>query len=57
MKMTAFNPLIGNIFRPEVTLVMDAGQRFVVGWSLSLSENVIALLMRCVTAWHSTGYR
>ncbi len=43
MKMTAFNPLTGNIFRPEVTLVMDAGQRFVVGWSLSLSENVIAV--------------
>lgn len=43
MKMTAFNPLTGNIFRPEVTLVMDAGQRFVVGWSLSLSENVVAV--------------
>ncbi|ENB5222382.1 transposase, partial [Escherichia coli] len=43
MKMTAFNPLTGNIFRPEVTLVMDAGQRFIVGWSLSLSENVIAV--------------
>ncbi|WP_141109697.1 Mu transposase C-terminal domain-containing protein [Escherichia albertii] len=43
MKMTAFNPLTGNIFRPEVTLVIDAGQRFVVGWSLSLSENVVAV--------------
>lgn len=43
MKLMAFNPATGNIFRPEVTLVMDAGQRFIVGWSLSLSENVVAV--------------
>lgn len=43
MKLMAFNPATGNTFRPEVTLVMDAGQRFIVGWSLSLSENVIAV--------------
>lgn len=43
MKMEAFNPDTGNIFRPEVTLVMDAGQRFIVGWSLALSESVIAV--------------
>nr|WP_311237577.1 Mu transposase C-terminal domain-containing protein [Escherichia coli] len=43
MKLMAFNPATGNAFRPEVTLVMDAGQRFIVGWSLSLSENVIAV--------------
>ncbi|EKN5996269.1 Mu transposase C-terminal domain-containing protein [Yersinia enterocolitica] len=43
MKMEAFNPDTGNIFRPEVTFVMDAGQRFIVGWSLALSENVIAV--------------
>ncbi|EFP4583484.1 DDE-type integrase/transposase/recombinase [Salmonella enterica] len=43
MKMEAFNPETGNIFRPEVTLVMDAGQRFIVGWSLALSESVIAV--------------
>ncbi|TQN84395.1 UNVERIFIED_ORG: putative transposase [Citrobacter freundii] len=43
MKLLAFSPATGNIFRPEVTLVMDAGQRFIVGWSLSLSENVVAV--------------
>ncbi|HIA7223682.1 TPA: DNA-binding protein [Escherichia coli] len=43
MKLMAFNPATGNTFRPEVTLVMDAGQRFIVGWSLSLSENVVAV--------------
>lgn len=43
MKMRAFNPDTGNIFKPEVTFVMDAGQRFIVGWSLALSENVVAV--------------
>ncbi|HAZ3610180.1 TPA: transposase, partial [Escherichia coli] len=43
MKLMAFSPATGNTFRPEVTLVMDAGQRFIVGWSLSLSENVVAV--------------
>ncbi|EEZ5537881.1 transposase [Shigella sonnei] len=42
MKLTAFSP-DGNIARPEATFIMDAGQRFIVGWSLSLSENVIAV--------------
>ncbi|MGL5344827.1 MAG: Mu transposase C-terminal domain-containing protein, partial [Plesiomonas sp.] len=43
MKLDAFNPETGNIFRPEVTFIMDAGQRFIVGWSLALSESVIAV--------------
>lgn len=43
MKMQTFNPLTGNVFQPEVTFVMDAGQRFIVGWSVSLSENTIAV--------------
>jgi putative transposase len=43
MKMRAFNPETGNTFKPEVTFVMDAGQRFIVGWSLALSENVVAV--------------
>ncbi|WP_370558592.1 Mu transposase C-terminal domain-containing protein [Edwardsiella tarda] len=42
MKLTAFSP-DNNIARPEVTFIMDAGQRFIVGWSLSLSESVIAV--------------
>ncbi|EHT8663148.1 transposase, partial [Salmonella enterica] len=43
MKMQTFNPMTGNVFQPEVTFVMDAGQRFIVGWSVSLSENTIAV--------------
>ncbi|ELB4164514.1 transposase [Salmonella enterica] len=43
MKMEAFNPETGNIFRPEITLIMDAGQRFIVGWSLALSESTVAV--------------
>lgn len=43
MKMQTFNPLTGNTFQPEVTFVMDAGQRFIVGWSIALSENTIAV--------------
>ncbi|EHK3761207.1 transposase [Salmonella enterica] len=42
MKMTALNPM-GNIFHPEITLIMDAGQRFIVGWSLALSESTVAV--------------
>lgn len=43
IKLEAFSPETGNIFRPEVTFVIDAGQRFITGWSLSLSENVVAV--------------
>ncbi|ECK6681494.1 DDE-type integrase/transposase/recombinase [Salmonella enterica] len=43
MKMQTFNPLTNNVFQAEVTFVMDAGQRFIVGWSVSLSENTIAV--------------
>ncbi|ENW7464761.1 Mu transposase C-terminal domain-containing protein [Salmonella enterica] len=43
MKMQTFNPLTNNVFQAEVTFVMDAGQRFIVGWSIALSENTIAV--------------
>jgi putative transposase len=43
MKVVCFNPVTGNVFRPEVTFIMDAGQRFIVGWSLALSENTRAI--------------
>ncbi|EEC0216909.1 DDE-type integrase/transposase/recombinase [Salmonella enterica] len=43
MKVQAFNPLTNNVFQAEVTFVMDAGQRFIVGWSIALSENTIAV--------------
>ncbi|HAG0016086.1 TPA: DDE-type integrase/transposase/recombinase [Salmonella enterica] len=43
MKVQTFNPLTNNTFQAEVTFVMDAGQRFIVGWSIALSENTIAV--------------
>lgn len=43
MKMKVQHPDHGRPFIPELTLVMDAASRFIVGWSVSLSENCIAV--------------
>ncbi|MCB6182348.1 Mu transposase C-terminal domain-containing protein [Leeia sp. TBRC 13508] len=43
MKMKVAHPDHGNPFKPEVTLIMDAHTRVIVGWSVSLSENVLAV--------------
>ena len=43
MKMKVQHPDHGRPFTPEITLVIDGRTRFVVGWSLSLSENTIAV--------------
>ncbi len=36
------NPLTGQIFRPEVTMVIDWGTRRIVGFSVNLAESTIA---------------
>ncbi len=38
------NPLSGQIFRPEVTMVIDWGTRRIVGFSVNLAESTIATL-------------
>jgi putative transposase len=38
------NPLTGQIFRPEVTLIIDWGTRRIVGFSVNLAESTIATL-------------
>ena len=43
MKLKVAHPEHGRPFIPEVTLIMDAASRFIVGWSASLAENVIAV--------------
>lgn len=43
MKMKVKHPDHGRPFIPELTLVMDAASRFIVGWSISLAENCIAV--------------
>ncbi|MFV0507892.1 MAG: Mu transposase C-terminal domain-containing protein, partial [Shewanella algae] len=43
MKMKCAHPIHGRPFSPELTLVIDGRTRFVVGWSLALSENVVAV--------------
>ncbi|MBE2895487.1 DDE-type integrase/transposase/recombinase [Pasteurellaceae bacterium HPA106] len=43
MKMKVAHPEHGRPFIPELTLVMDAPSRFIVGWSVSLSENAKAV--------------
>lgn len=43
MKMEVINPATGKPFRPEITLVIDARSRVVVGWSLAMSESQIAV--------------
>lgn len=37
------HPDHGQAFSPEVTVVIDAASRFIVGWAFSLSENQIAV--------------
>ncbi len=37
------HPDHGQAFAPEVTLIIDAASRFIVGWAFSLSENQIAV--------------
>ncbi|STE77035.1 Mu phage transposase A [Escherichia coli] len=43
MKMKVAHPDHGNPFSPEVTFIMDGSCRFIVGWSLALSESVVAV--------------
>ncbi|WP_291969404.1 transposase [Candidatus Symbiopectobacterium sp.] len=43
MKMEVINPDTGKPFRPEITLVIDARTRVVVGWSLAMSESQVAV--------------
>ena len=43
MKMKVQHPDNGRPFIPEVTLIMDAPSRFIVGWSVSLAENCLAV--------------
>ncbi|WP_447588703.1 Mu transposase C-terminal domain-containing protein [Aquipseudomonas campi] len=38
------NPLTGQIFRPEITMVIDWGTRRIVGFSVNLAESTIATL-------------
>lgn len=43
MKLKVQHPEHGRPFIPEVTLIMDTACRFIVGWSASLAENVLAV--------------
>ncbi|WP_410499672.1 Mu transposase C-terminal domain-containing protein [Chitinibacter sp. S2-10] len=43
MKMKVAHPDHGQPFQPEVTLMLDARSRKCVGWSVSFSENVLAV--------------
>ncbi len=43
MKCKVINPDTGKPQQLEVTLILDASSRLAVGWSVSLSENVIAV--------------
>ena len=42
-KLKVTHPITGNPFQPEVTVILDASDRYIVGWSVSLSENCIAV--------------
>ncbi|MCX9039353.1 Mu transposase C-terminal domain-containing protein [Citrobacter portucalensis] len=43
LDMKVAHPVHGRPFTPELTLVIDGRTRYLVGWSLALSENVIAV--------------
>jgi putative transposase len=42
-KLKVAHPVTGSPFQPEVTVIMDVATRFVVGWSVALSENQLAV--------------
>ncbi|MEZ3140828.1 Mu transposase C-terminal domain-containing protein [Citrobacter braakii] len=43
LNMKVAHPIHGQPFTPELTLVIDGRTRYLVGWSLSLSENQLAV--------------
>lgn len=43
LKMKVQHPEHGRPFTPELTIIMDAPSRYVVGWSLSYSESTFAV--------------
>ncbi|MGL9773308.1 MAG: hypothetical protein ACR5LG_03295 [Sodalis sp. (in: enterobacteria)] len=43
LNMKVAHPIHGRPFTPELTLVLDGRTRYLVGWSLSLAENAIAV--------------
>ncbi len=43
MKMKVRHPDHGQPFTPELTLIVDAASRYIVGWSLAYSESTIAV--------------
>lgn len=43
LKMKVRHPDHGQPFTPELTLIMDAASRYIVGWSLAYSENTFAV--------------
>lgn len=42
-KAKVAHPITGSPFVPEITVIMDVATRYVVGWSVSLSENCLAI--------------
>jgi putative transposase len=42
-KAKVCHPSHGQPFAPEVTVVIDAGSRMIVGWAVSLAENCVAV--------------
>ncbi|MGQ8700571.1 Mu transposase C-terminal domain-containing protein [Serratia marcescens] len=43
MKLEVYKPGTNTAFRPEITLVIEGPTRVIVGWSLALSENQVAV--------------
>lgn len=43
LKLKVAHPDHGRPFTPELTIIMDAPSRYVVGWSLSYSESMLAV--------------
>lgn len=41
-KAKVAHPIHGQPFQPEITVIIDAPTRYIVGWSVSLSESTIA---------------
>lgn len=43
MKLKVQHPNTGQPFIPELTMIIDAANRYIVGWSVSLAENTLAV--------------
>ncbi|AWY19468.1 hypothetical protein DQF64_02365 [Moraxella bovis] len=56
LKLKVKHPDGKTVITPELTVIMDAPSRFIVGWSLSFSESGFAVLDALRMGWQEYGF-